>query len=720
LKTYSGGTYFGLDFTNGRSSLQDINGDGIPDLIWQLPNTSSGIQFQAGQLDADRKLSFSTLKTVQAETGITPNKFNRMRSWSNSTTVNAYLGTEYLGASVGHSWDWSKGKNTHFFTDANADGIADLVIKGDVAFGSVDHANGDVKYLKTSELTSNPIINFNPIDEDEVDPDESFPLEIVRSWTAPVSGTITYSSTLIVPSSSTDGVNASIELFSNNTTTILKPSQSFSGGQNVSLNASNNLNVNKGDMLFFRLNAKSDPSGDKSTWNPSVTYVSAPEVSEGNSYNWLNSSSSNGFLLSSKAEARFSNQEKVRVDIGSASLPTLTDEVTLGIEITYSNGNSTSTDYSTYTHPANTSLSQITINNFTIPTAWNDLLGSASNGFSLPSGAELSVRFYVSAASNVDWNTINWSPSVQSKKGQASWSTSYPAIDLRGFFEMVKGRPAINDVANLINGGQEFMAMPLFSNSILQQLYPTGSGPAKHAVLTCKTDGVLLKSYHIDFTPSAINVSTNSVPTSTIAASQVASYCSQDEVISASQVVNDNFYLCYYTEDVQLAQILGQNGKVLITRADGGLCTDQIEFLEPSVFTVHSDRHIGSEFLGWGQFGWDGTPGGISPSQMVVPALIASQYPDLSTMSAQQIEDYIYQYSLSPSNSHFTPLYPRRKEAQIAYFGASDGWMNPFNEYSGVLQNSITPSIGGYVPGQSNALSSTLDATVFQSDPNGL
>jgi hypothetical protein len=477
--TLGGGTYFGLDFSNGRSSLQDINGDGIPDLIWQLPNTSSGIQFQAGQLDSERKLSFSTLKTVQAETGIIPNKFNRMRSWSNSTTVNAYLGTDSLGASVGHSWDWSKGKNTHFFTDANADGIADLVIKGDVAFGSVDHASGDVKYMKTSELTSNSVINFNPIDADEVEPDESFPLDIVRSWTAPVSGTITYSSTLLVPSSSTDGVNASIELFSNNTTTILKPSQSYSGGQNVSLNASNNINVNKGDMLFFRLNAKSDPSGDNSTWNPSVSYISGTEVSEGNTYDWLNSSSANGFLLSSVAEARYTNQEKVRVDIGNASFPTLTDDVTLGIEINYTNGSSTTTAYSTFTHPANTTLGQLTINNFTIPTAWNDLIGTSSTGFTLPSGAELSVRFFVTSHSNVDWNTINWSPSVQSKKGLASWSTSYPAIDFQGFFEMVKGRPAINDVANLINGGQKFMAMPRIDGSILQQLYPTGNGPTK-------------------------------------------------------------------------------------------------------------------------------------------------------------------------------------------------------------------------------------------------
>ena len=298
--TVGGGTYFGLDFTNGRSSLQDITGDGIPDLLWQLPNTSTPIQFQRGQLNENRELSFSNnLEGIQPESGITANKYSRSRNVSNSSTVNGYIGGEVpgvtLGASFGHSWNWSRGKNTHFLTDANADGIADLVVRGDVSYGKFNPSTGNIEFHKTSELTPNPIINFNAIDNEKVDNSDSYPLEVVKCWTAPMDGQVTFTSNLTVDPLSTNGVQVSVEKYPANPSSVIIASQIYPPNSSTPVNSPSNIQVQKGDMIYFRLGANGDPELDKVNWDPEISYVGGLSTTEGNSGDWLDSKYSEGF-----------------------------------------------------------------------------------------------------------------------------------------------------------------------------------------------------------------------------------------------------------------------------------------------------------------------------------------------------------------------------------------------------------------------------------------
>lgn len=704
--TVGGGTYFGLDFTNGRSSLQDITGDGIPDLLWQLPNTSTPVQFQRGQLNDNRELSFSSsVEAIQPETGVTANKYSRSRNVSNASTVNGYIGLEGAGASFGHSWNWSRGKNTHFLTDANADGIADLVVRGDVSYGKLNPTTGEIEFHKTSELTPNPIINFTAIDKEKIDNSDSYPLEVVKCWTAPMDGQVTFKSTLVVNPSSSNGVQASVEKYPASPSSTIIASQVFQQNSSTPVNSPFAIDVHKGDMIYFRLGANGDPELDLVTWNPEISYVGGTSVSEGNTSDWLTSKYSEGFLLSTTSKYTFQEGEKIRIDIGSASLPSLTDDVTLDIELTTSNGTNTVVTNIPYTQPANSSA-LLTQSDFVIPSGLSDLVGSSANGVTVPSGYEYSIAFTLSSRSNVDWQDIDWNPKIQIKKGVlSSWKDIYPALDVRVYSDMVRGSSAIKNVSGIVGGANNFLAIPDIDNSILAQLFPMGIGDPITATFVSKTDGALLKAYDITFGPNSIVIETNGSNSTSFNASAASTFCSLFELVSISSLVNDELHLGYYTENPQLASALAQYAAVRIKSYDAAqVCTNHATISNPSVFTMSSDRHIGTEYLGWGQFGWDETSVAITPSQMVLPVLPASQYPDFSTMTAQQIENFIDNNGLSPSSSssHFTPFYPKRSEAQITYFNSEDGWINPFCEYSGALKEKASPSIGGYQPGQSS------------------
>ena len=276
---------FSRSSVTGAVTLADINGDGMPDQVYRL----DGNTYYRPLTISGSGLSFGP--TVML--GSTP-EFSRSVTTSITGGLKGHVGIGVAGiAETGVDLMNSTTKTTSYMTDANGDGLTDIVSNGTVYFCHLN-TQGIPSFSTTSSSTPNPISNTGTIIIDEASQlaaerdtliKYSPMQDVVRMWKAPFAGTVNITGTALlqIPANPTDengdpvspdGVFVSIQ----KTDIVLYSAKLDTSSTQVQANCSN-VTVNAGDTIFFRVQCGRDSLSngyhDKVIWQQTVKYVNS-------------------------------------------------------------------------------------------------------------------------------------------------------------------------------------------------------------------------------------------------------------------------------------------------------------------------------------------------------------------------------------------------------------------------------------------------------------
>ncbi|MBO7607922.1 MAG: hypothetical protein J6T28_09960, partial [Paludibacteraceae bacterium] len=274
---FAGANYnYGHSGGEGRISLTDLNGDGLPDKVYSY----------------DKKLYYQPAIWGSSQFGSAvevlgaPENFSE--NTSNSHSLNEDVGVGYSAASISatfaETWDHSRTKT--YFSDVNNDGLIDIVYHGAVYFNHLE--NGHPVFSRFSSQTDNVLgkmslehietekVTYTDDDLAEIEDSlkKTFPLhDMVRMWRAPFSGKINIDGTVtLIKDNSTqvdpDGVKYYVQVQEEN---LLSGELKLGESNPTKLS---NILVNKGDYVFFRLNSVVQGDSNIVSWNPSIEYAS--------------------------------------------------------------------------------------------------------------------------------------------------------------------------------------------------------------------------------------------------------------------------------------------------------------------------------------------------------------------------------------------------------------------------------------------------------------
>jgi len=192
--TFGVGYNHSWDKGESLSSLIDINGDGLDDIVTK---ENGSIYYKAHRItrtynennEPQITHSFDPKKKIN---GI--DEFFRQEGESSSVNFSISAGFSGAGAFAGKDNSKSKSKSDIYFTDANGDGLPDVVRGGKVYFNRLD-ANGNPSFIPDSKGTPNLVITA-AIKDVEIPAEyfeEDIPMpnhDVVKVWEAPADGTI--------------------------------------------------------------------------------------------------------------------------------------------------------------------------------------------------------------------------------------------------------------------------------------------------------------------------------------------------------------------------------------------------------------------------------------------------------------------------------------------------------------------------------------------------
>ena len=304
------GAPFGENSTKskGKISLTDINGDGIDDIVYR---TSDYLKYKPGQLVFDPAANM--YKNTYGDTPIDVKNirdFSSSKAWTKVMFGESYNMdfTEWFNA--GTKRTRSQSETMIYLTDANNDGLVDVVNDGVVQFNYLDE-NQIPTFTRDSKLTPNMVLTApsniagppQPTPEEQQDQDEAQPFDdnydVVRVWQAPASGRIKLQNKIevITPSSvplaERPVVNVTIEkkAYSNSSGIMVQGNMCILFGGSIRYGSSidniltaPNANcdqsgtgyiwVEKGDRIYFRTHKNSGA-------NPEIKWTIKPAYLDG-------------------------------------------------------------------------------------------------------------------------------------------------------------------------------------------------------------------------------------------------------------------------------------------------------------------------------------------------------------------------------------------------------------------------------------------------------
>jgi len=320
--SYSGTVNFTIPIPNKVKikpsvSLLDVDGDGLPDKVIKLGDEKfrfrknlGGYQFSSQLYDM---IHFKEISSIESRTSseISPSVSILLgnKSFSNSTTVS---------------------ESNIFLTDANADGLVDFVKDKIVYFNRLDPNSGLPTFTENSALTPNRIFKEGDVDAGVLAPLPDLTIgndlmDAVKVWVAPKKGKINITGTITKQFVSTEnGIRYSIEHSGLQLWPGGTPVNTGLGGaassvpigpidpidlfptryiQTPSLLVVNsaptnfsNVEVNEGDMIFFRVNNSQIPVAlAKVNWDPQITYTEQ-DFDSPNQYKQYSSKYSDTFI----------------------------------------------------------------------------------------------------------------------------------------------------------------------------------------------------------------------------------------------------------------------------------------------------------------------------------------------------------------------------------------------------------------------------------------
>ncbi len=320
--TVGGSHSYQLGKDRGVVTMMDINGDGYPDKVYrdgdeirfilQRPN-NDGDLISAGFADGNTRINGSITNFSYTE--------STTRPWGvNASVLPGSDGDVLSSVSGGVGWGSTKSSTSTYFSDVNGDGLVDIIVNGNIFINRLNEPGINMFINETTKDTifsggscGGYVLNDVPVDPaiygDRVDtvghwncfinqkgeqechwiteivnykaPEIYYPnIQAVRVWVAPYNGKIKIESQARIPDDVVnlmkitqigDGLKLSIQKSGQPTllSELKLDTITYSGTMNYS-----NLNVKRGDKIFFRMESLEKRTYDKVIWDPKITYTS--------------------------------------------------------------------------------------------------------------------------------------------------------------------------------------------------------------------------------------------------------------------------------------------------------------------------------------------------------------------------------------------------------------------------------------------------------------
>lgn len=477
-------------------SFVDINGDGLPDKVYK-PTTGNNLKYLPNLGLINNNGAFGNAITIQDLSSL-----DKTKSRTNGFGFDFNGGYIGLGASISKT----RTDTENYFTDFNGDGLIDLGTGVLVKFNQTSEETPmQPEFGSSVNQTPNSIpgssipismINGLELETLPVLRSEHSQFDHVKVWKAPYDGNISIQSTayLRVQNNCQNSSNTS----ENNTfkirieratagqisgpTTAYTPQYLTTGSTQKTYNQ-NISNITKGDLIFFRIHNENYGCGGEVEWNPQISYTNSSSV-------FYNTNDEHG-----KSQRIYrSNEDFMMNNGGSWTVPTSVSSVNINFNLpsnTYS-ANQFSDDIrfkverikSQYdSNGAPVSGSPIITTPFTRTYSVNGNISGSSNIVSDATNSSSGTytygyRFYVESNSNVQWENINWQPTI-TMSGSAE--VIYPGVSYITFDENVNQNKfwfnandlitPVND--NTVSGTTKMMTLShdLFTTDISEFLY---------------------------------------------------------------------------------------------------------------------------------------------------------------------------------------------------------------------------------------------------------
>ena len=262
-----GASYIQLKNENfGKVALIDIDGDGLPDKVFQARD---GLCYRKNLSGETGNLIFAKSRMVK---GI--GEFSRGTSSNKTLNANAAVELPFVSPGVSYSQTWDKTETKIYMSDFNNDGLVDIANNGTVWFNRIG-TDGLPTFVPSTKETPNPIIGRSAEIDSTFIPDykairdsleKESPLhDVVRVWRAPFSGTIHIASVVNKSTTYGDGIIYSVQKEEN---VLRRDSILNTGMRKDSLTTS----VKAGERLFFRLQSRYSGAADSVAWSQRVRY----------------------------------------------------------------------------------------------------------------------------------------------------------------------------------------------------------------------------------------------------------------------------------------------------------------------------------------------------------------------------------------------------------------------------------------------------------------
>jgi len=394
-KTNTGGGNYTYSNSNssGLTSLVDLSGDGLPDkTYWK----NDRLYFR----ENDGLDGFGAERPVAG----LPGNFEHTVTRSNSAGLEGHPYPGFLG----YTQTWSTSTTDAYFIDLNGDGLIDIANNGKGYFSFLN-PSGLPEFTTRSAMTPSPVIEGElgdvappPPSQEEIDSlIDQFPLhDIVRMWQAPFDGEVAIDAPAQLLGNDTpqaeayaknDGVILSIQHRGD----VLWSDQLLPDGPAEIIpnpNAVGNIDVQRGDRIYFRLQSRDNGLYDQVGWNP-VIYYSEEDTSrvDANGKSCFRFTAGEDFLNTSRQVVSLPVAGRVEVS-GTFSKPVTSDDVRL--QIVRQEDNAEVLLYDTLL-------------------AWDKTVVEMPVAFTRDVAAEEAWLFRVKANTTIDWPAISWTPFVK-------------------------------------------------------------------------------------------------------------------------------------------------------------------------------------------------------------------------------------------------------------------------------------------------------------------